>query len=92
MIFRAWEGLLLFARFSIVTKTLVNHITVNIRVRLKTAPVSWIAQTIGLLLNMHSLFCSFLAYLFDFLDFISFLEVAILNFLDPTLILLLKLI
>jgi hypothetical protein len=75
-----------------MTKTLVDHVTVDVRVRLETTAIGRVTQTISLLLYVNSQFCTLLANLLHFLDLVTLLEVTILYIFDSALILLLQLV
>lgn len=72
-----------------MTKMLIDHIAVDVGVRLKTTTIGRIAQAISLLLNMFPLFSALLTNFLNLLHFLFPLEVLVLYLSNPIFILLL---
>ena len=71
----------------IVAKVCIDHVCVNVGIRVKPTSVCRIAETITFLLSVLSQFSSLLAYLLDLLNVVLLLEVSLLNCLDAVFVL-----
>jgi hypothetical protein len=73
-----------------MAKMFIDHVAVDVRIRLKTTTIGRIAQAISLLLNMFPLFCALLANLLNILHLLLPREVLVLYLSNPIFILLLE--
>lgn len=71
-----------------MTETLIDHVSIDIGIRIESPSISRIVEAVTLLLSVLSLFCTLLAYLLNFLDLILPLEILFFNVSNPINVLL----
>lgn len=73
-----------------MTQMLINHVRIDVGVRVNTATICGVAEAVTLFLFMFSQFSAFLANFLKTLEFISLFEIFFLDFLNAIKILLLE--